>query len=744
MKMRTKTVVTALSISMLLGTVPYAVYADTPTAHTAATSAVTQEQAIAIAKKQFTISDEYKLQNASFRSVDQSPLQDANVWMLNFRTETNGPGGDYLFVNINADTGAVISFDQSKATDTSLENSISRDDAQKIAANVLKQYAPDHLANLKQIDTPSQTYNGPSGVSTYLFRYVRVVNGIPYPADGVSIRLNGRGELRGFSLQWNDSLQFPTSAATPSVTADQAKDTFQKALKLQLQYQRQYTPNGSTNLNLVYAPWGYYGGASLPMIDADKGVAIGADGNMLGDTTPSFTPLSDQPSAPVPTQEITKEAALAMVPGYHLDLNGYTLQSADYQQNSNGSTIVHQWQLQYTKGASGTNQAILSIAIDAKTGDLLHINNFNMGSSSSGSLPANPAVPKEQAKQNAIEFMKHAMPSQADRLSFDPATDVIRYVNSGDYHFRFVPLIDGLPVNGFMYDVSIDPNTGNVQEFNADSPNVDNLQFPKKQDAIPADAALASYVKANPLQLIYTPIYTKSGSPYQNDNKIKGVALVYAPFNVTPPQVLNAVTGEWFSLYGAGSQTTNISDIKGHWAEKQLQYFADSGIFEVKDGKLDPNATLTRGDVMKLLILAINGPRNAHDNAHFADVPNTDPNYEFIEEAVSRKWIDSSTKNFRPNAVMTREELTDAVVRILGYQKLASSPDAFKPHYADVKTSDPYFADISIVSTIGIMGGYEKSFAPNGQITKAQFAVVLAKLTEQLREKQQGYPYYGV
>ncbi|MGZ4112617.1 MAG: S-layer homology domain-containing protein, partial [Tumebacillaceae bacterium] len=395
----------------------------------------------------------------------------------------------------------------------------------------------------------------------------------------------------------------------------------------------------------------------------------------------------------------------------------------------------------YSNGSNADSQHV-NISINAKTSDVEHYMRFTPGMSSNGGNSTGTAtLSREQAQQKAIDFMKNAMSSKVDQIAFDPASaQVMSYPQSNDYQFRFVPLLDGLPVNGFIMDLSVNGTTGAIESFNADPASRLLFKHPAKDKAMSVEAAKDYYVQHNELQLQYIPIYETGASIYDRITKIKGVVLAYAPFQLGIPQVLNAVTGDWNPLYGGGSQA-NITDIKGHWAEKQLQFFADQGIFDVQDGKLDPNATVTRGDVMKYLIVATSGARSSHNKAHFSDVPSTDPNYEHIEEAYARKWIDTAAKSFRPSDAMTREELADIVVRVLGYQKLASSPDAFKARFGDVNTTSPYFGDIAIVSSLGLMSGYDKTFTPHQKVTKAQLAVVLAKVMEQLQDKQ-GYPYF--
>ncbi|MFC4767466.1 S-layer homology domain-containing protein [Effusibacillus consociatus] len=743
MKQLKRTTAAALTLGMLFTSVPYAALAEAPVA---AASSITQSQAEEIARKSVTIPEDFKLQNASFHDAKNGngPFGRGSVWMLHFIKDGRYEGGQ-ISVVVDAAKGTLVNFDFYEKDDTTVENAISREEARKKALEYLKKYAPDKADLVKEADSPDQSYMyGPYGTKSVMqvFRFERIENGIPYPSDGISIRINGKGEIRGYSFNWTDNLQFPKMQT--SIPEAKAKEVFKNALNLQLQYQivRKPYEREPKDAQLLYGPWNSYGPhGPFPMIDAIKGEAIGMDGNPVP-TTPAMElkPLADKPGAPITTKEITKEVALELIASYNLGLDGYTLENVTYDSYQDRQ---HLWRFQYRKGdpQNFKTMNMAFVSIDAKTGELRELNRHEYREGP-GEFPQNPAVSSEQAKQKAIEFIKKVMPAQIDKLALNSAADEKMNFKMGPYYsFEFVRLVNGIPNNEGRMRIGIDPNTGEVKEYWGAWGWDEKLNYQPKTNVISAETAKNKFAEKYGLRLQYIPIYENGKTPYE-PGKPKGVALVYAPVINGPMQWINAVSGEWVNVWGeAPVEPAEIKDIKGHWAEKQLQYFAERGIFKVEDGKLNPEAGVTRGDMIRYLLLSIDGPRRIVDKATFADVPKTDPNFDFIEEAAARKWIDKDTKNFRPGDILTREGLADLVTTVLGYSKLADARDTLKNHFGDVDSNGKYMGDIAITYALGIMTGWDSKFNPKYNVTKAQAAVVLAKVIEQMKEKQ-NYPYY--
>lgn len=740
-----RTTALSLSLGLVFSSLPAAGWAAENSAATQP-APITQERAVELAKKYIGDPQGFKLFDASYQESKEGmgPYRRGSVWMINFGPEDRYKGGS-IHIVLDGKNGELVNLDFYNQDDSSIEKSISKEEAKEKAWTFLKQYASDKAEEVKELQLP--TLSGPYspwGLASTMqtFRFARVVNGILFPTDNIIIRVNGKGELRGFTIQWSDGLSFPD--AKPSLTEDEAKDAFKNGLDLQLQYQIDHKPYGgpSKDAILTYALPGYqYGPYRLPLIDAVNGGVIGTDGKAVEAKPPiSYKPLQDQPGQPKATGEITKDVAMKLISSYNVKLEGYELEHSSYQQFEESQPI---WRFEYRKGEPKDYRTMshVSVSIDAKSGELreMYRNEYQEGPQE---FPKNPALSKEEAQQKAIAFLKQAVPTKADRIALasTPSDPYMTGHFGSNYQFYFAYLVNGLPFREANIRIGIDPNTGEVREYFGNTSMDEQMKFPSEKGAMNLEKAKERYLQKYPLSLQYVPIYEEGKPPY-DPGQPKGAALVYTSLVDEPFEHINAITGESISEWGGKvPRDVEIEDIKGHWAEKQIKYFADQGIFEVKEGKVHADQIVSRGDMLKYLVMSIQGPRRIPELSSFEDVPKTDPNFEYIEEAAARKWIDRD-KKLRPNDPMTREELADLVNSILGFSKLSEARETFKNKYADVSSGSQFFGDIAIVSALGIMTGNQDRFSPKQQITKAQAAVVITKILDQLKEKQ-GYPYY--
>jgi hypothetical protein len=728
MKMMKKTAALTLAMGLLFTSVPYAVLAEAPVM-TAGT--LSQDQALAKVKETVQLPAGYEFRNASYQEGARNGSFGVPVWMISYSDDEMHSTG-WVNAIIDAKTGRLLSYSYNKRDESASENPLSREQAHAKAIEMLKKFAPDKVDQVKEVDAQDSPGFGPYGTSTNLqtFRFVRTVNGVPFPYNAVSIRIDEKGQLREYSVNWNDGIQFPEASA--KVTAEQAKDVFEKSLQLQLQYQRSYKPymTQKVDYSLAYAPGML---SRLPVIDALQGVNIGTDGQPVKEVPTELKTLADKPGAPLATGDLSKEEAAKLVEFYGVNLDGFTLGSSSYQTDSYSNSAM--WRLDYTKGdmSNPKQSSMYSIAVDAKTGELRDMY-YSDYASGPREMPSNPAVSREQALVMAGDFLKKVAPTQADKIALDPTNQAGKTESA--YNFRFLPMVNGVPVTNMTIFLTVDPNTGHVLELHTQGAIQDaNGAYPDKAKAIGIDAAKAKFLAHYPLTLQYVPVFDPAKQEYE-PTALKGVTLAYAAMSDNSFS-LNAISGEWQSSWsGMPAGPVKVTDIKGHWAEKQLQSFADRGIFEPDNGKLYPDNAVSRGDMLKYLVLSFGNSRTKTDKSMYNDVPKSDPNYDFVQEAVARKWISSDLKNFRPNDAITRQELSEIVVNILGYQKLAHAPNTFQDNFTDVSPDNkPFYGDIAIVNSLGLITTNNGYFYPAQSVSKGQTAVIVNRLLDQMKDR---------
>ncbi len=106
--------------------------------------------------------------------------------------------------------------------------------------------------------------------------------------------------------------------------------------------------------------------------------------------------------------------------------------------------------------------------------------------------------------------------------------------------------------------------------------------------------------------------------------------LIYrmVPKSIDESVFLDAVTGKWRSQ--SSGEVTDLerkkaTDIEGHWAARELELMISYKALDLEDGKVRPNQIVTRGELIKMLVLAMNGgggyrPFFAAETASFKDV----------------------------------------------------------------------------------------------------------------------------
>ena len=187
------------------------------------------------------------------------------------------------------------------------------------------------------------------------------------------------------------------------------------------------------------------------------------------------------------------------------------------------------------------------------------------------------------------------------------------------------------------------------------------------------------------------------------------------------------------------------SDIEGHWGQQELQLMLDYQALDVKDGKANPDDKIKRGELVKMLVIAMNGGNGgfyygAERAASFADVSNGSKYFAYVENAVDRGLLDVGAE-FNPEATLNREEMAHLIVKALGYKTLAKYDGIFNDHFADAGKL-AHVGDAAIVVGLNIMSLTDGYFAPKGEVTKAQAASAFYRFLERRAELQDQPRYY--
>jgi len=183
-----------------------------------------------------------------------------------------------------------------------------------------------------------------------------------------------------------------------------------------------------------------------------------------------------------------------------------------------------------------------------------------------------------------------------------------------------------------------------------------------------------------------------------------------------------------------------------HWFGNDVYYLSTKGIIKgYSDGEFKPNQTINRAEFTKLIIEVL-GESGYIDSSYsyalnldgdLTDVDSTAWYYQPIGKAYRAGLIKGySDKTFHPGGNISRAEAAQIITNVLVKYKLEAmmKQEAMSnPNFADVSTSDWYFAAVKRVWSQGIMTGKTTSaFAPNENLNRAEAAKIVRNLLKMI------------
>lgn len=170
----------------------------------------------------------------------------------------------------------------------------------------------------------------------------------------------------------------------------------------------------------------------------------------------------------------------------------------------------------------------------------------------------------------------------------------------------------------------------------------------------------------------------------------------------------------------------NIIDIKGHWAESQINSFVSSGhINGYGDGRFKPDDSITRAEFIKIF------------NKYFGLTKTSGKVFDDTKTHWAKREIDIAVTNgvangvslteFQPDEPITREQ---AAKMISNYKKLDDTNHDKVAKYKDMnQVSNWALNSVEGIIELGYMNGYEdNTFRPKNNITRAEAVVTLSRI----------------
>ena len=237
---------------------------------------ISQEEAEKIARefKIFEIDDSFILDGASLRRGWD--FERNYIWDL-YLLKEDREAKDYKYINVllNAKTGEMLSFDISYPMAEG-ENKYTEEEAKKAVEEFLEKIQPEKFKNTKYEKSDNDVIIPIMEKETdrYNFRYVRMVNGIPFVDNYLNVRFDGiNGKIYGFYMNWQE-VDFPS--AENVLKLEEIYDFFFENVGLNLEYRKNnlFSISPETSRAVAKAAGVAVAEAAGVAVDAVAGVAV--------------------------------------------------------------------------------------------------------------------------------------------------------------------------------------------------------------------------------------------------------------------------------------------------------------------------------------------------------------------------------------------------------------------------------------------------------------------------------------
>lgn len=394
------------------------------------------------------------------------------------------------------------------------------------------------------------------------------------------------------------------------------------------------------------------------------------------------------------------------------------------------------------EAAQAEDERYIRVTLDAQTGEILRYYK-RVNREEAEEREEKKRIGKDKAREKAVQFVKQLAPGYAHRVFLQETLQPeYRWEEvPREFSFTFRQLANGVPVQNRGISVSIDAYTGELTNFHIDWDR--QTTYPEvPPHTLSPEEAKALLFKNLDVELQYVFPREKFWLAERRDEAggertLKLVYQLKSKAFEAQELFLDAVTGQW-RRFDDGEIVRGDElpeDVKGHWAEKELQLMFQYNAFEVENNQINPDEPVKRGELIKMLMLALHEGDfyYAYDNgtkAYYNDVSQESAYFGYVQAAAESHILDTTKEELNPEEVVDREEMAVLITRALGYGGVAEYEHIFHLPFADADQIEAK-GHVAIVSGLKIMRGSEDNrFMPHKEATRAQAAAAFYRFLQ--------------
>lgn len=669
-----------------------------------------REQAVELVKKFFDTSIYDKF------SIDYRETPEGRLWYLNWTTSKEPYAS--LYAAVDADRGYIKHFSIYSGDDAgkgAVLPKFSEEDAKNIARDFAAKLQPEEFKNT----VPSPESLPPVRplidiyARQYHFYFQQMHEGIPVVDNGFYITVDAfTGQVTDYSFQWNfDELPSPEKILSKA----DAEKIFLEKSGLTLVYRRFYDyEKREQKIKLVYQlenPYSFF-------LDASTGEVIQRDADYryppyfgeagAGVVKQALTELTPQEQKELEDAKklISKEKAIEVVKKYVEIPSNYVQQYASlYEDYENPGRRL--WSISWEKRSDKPEDyGSISAQVDASSSELL---SFNIYDSSRYTQDFRQNLDWEDAEKKADEFLKLVQPEKYGMVKLErPASQPPGSEKIREFVFNYVRQVNGIPFPDDGFSVTVEAKTGKIVSYYS---RWSDASFPAPEGMLEKDDAERLFLEKVGLQLSYVPFNESGKSNYK---------LVYriAPFSSYTFDAFGMKPLDYAGNPIKEKPKIEFTDIKGHWAEKEIKLLCDLGIIEAEGERFGPDEKINAAEFLKMMLIATGNyqvPREKEGQEE-----------KIIEAAVMAGLIKKG--EVKPEGSISRELMAAVLVRAMGFERVASIHDIYLIKAKDASSVNPaYRGHVAIAMGLGLIRGVSGNFLPQAEVTRAQAVVALVR-----------------